>query len=104
MLVSTGSGGKTRLKDSLGFFAGANLLWQSAHKLEIQFQLGENGFEGAEARNLTPKFHIDNIMVGIDFISQSRDHIQLQSQAQHLVRRAHPGGINFKFDHVPIFN
>jgi hypothetical protein len=53
----------------LGFFAGADILWQSAHELEIQFQLRKKDFEGAETRNFILKLHVDNIMVRIDFIS-----------------------------------
>ena len=60
----------------------------------------KSGFQGGKGRHLSHELHVDDVVIGVHFVTQPGDHIQFERQGHHLFRIAHAGSIDLEFDHA----
>src|SRR5438045_774825 len=85
--------------EQLRFRLRAQFRWNRADETRLQAKLQKNAANFAESDRRFVQLEIDDVVVAIDLVAQTRHRLELMIEFENFVQVAHAGRINFKFDH-----
>ena len=72
---------------------------QLSDKFRFKPHLAEDRLEVVLGGTFFGEFHVDDVMVRIDFIAKGLEYIEFESEPHHLIGLPHTGRVDLKFDH-----